>query len=320
MTDASGLGCISTIADPLPETLACWSLEACRSLKKFKKIYIEITNRCNLACSFCHKSERPGSDMSPAVFAGIVRQIRPFTDYACLHVLGEPLLHPDLAQLLAICGGENLQVNLTTNGTLLPRLAPLLLASPALRQINISLHSFADRQAADPALAHYLDGIFAFIRQAAAATPLFISLRLWNMPPQNDGTHSRRNDFILAQLESFFHLPCRIADELTPGHGITLAPRVFLSQSQRFTWPHAAATDAGSRGSCRGLRDHAAILVDGTVVPCCLDAEADINLGNIQAQPFGEILAGPRATMIRQGFARGLVVEPLCRRCTFPLR
>ena len=298
----------------------CWTLEACRSLKKFKKIYIEITNRCNLACSFCHKTERPESCMSPAAFADIVRQIRPFTDYVCLHVLGEPLLHPDLGRLLAICRGENLQVNLTTNGTLLPRLAPLLLASPALRQINISLHSFADRQADDPALAKYLAGIFAFIRQATAATPLFISLRLWNMTTEKDDTNRRRNDSILAQLESVFHLPSRIAPELTPGHGITLAPRVFLSQSRRFTWPHAAEHDSGSRGTCRGLRDHVAILAEGTVVPCCLDAEADINLGNIHDQPLAEILAGPRAAMIRQGFARNRVVEPLCRRCTFPLR
>lgn len=289
-------------------------------MKKFKKIYIEITNRCNLACRFCHKSERPDSDMSPAVFADIVRQVRPFTDYVCLHVLGEPLLHPNLAQLLAICRAEHLQVNLTTNGTLLPRLAPLLLASPALRQINISLHSFADRQADDPGLAQYMAGIFAFIRQATAATPLFISLRLWNITTEKDGTNRRRNESILEQLESFFRLPCRVADELTPGHGITLAPKVFLSQSRRFTWPHAAEHDAGSRGTCRGLRDHAAILVDGTVVPCCLDAEGDINLGNIHDQPLAEILAGPRAAMIRQGFARGRVVEPLCRRCTFPLR
>jgi MoaA/NifB/PqqE/SkfB family radical SAM enzyme len=294
--------------------------EARRSLKKFKKIYIEITNRCNLACDFCHQTARPGSCMSPADFTGIVRQIRPLTDHVCLHVLGEPLLHPELDRLLAICREAGLRVNLTTNGTLLPQLTPLLLASQALRQINISLHSLAARPEADLAMARYLTGIFAFIRQATAATRLLICLRLWNLPEEAGEAPSRGNARILEQLASFFALPGRIAAGLTPGHGITLAPRVFLSQGRRFTWPHAATTDAGGRGSCRGLRDHVAILVDGTVVPCCLDAEADINLGNIHAQPLGEILAGPRATAIRQGFARHLAVEPLCRRCTFPLR
>jgi len=256
--------------------------------------------------------------MSAAAFADIVGQVRHHSDYVALHVLGEPLLHPQLDQLLAICQHQGLRVNLTTNGTLVTGLRPLLLASTALRQINISLHSVADHQArAGMNMQDYLAGIFSFIREATANTPLFISLRLWNMTKEKDGTNSRRNDYILEQLEAFFALPFSIADELTPGHGITLAPRVFLSQNQRFTWPHAAEADLGNLGFCRGLRDHVAILADGTVVPCCLDAEADINLGNIHCQPFGEILAGTRATMIRQGFSNRLVVEQLCRRCSY---
>lgn len=287
-------------------------------MKKFKKIYIEITNHCNLSCSFCHKSNRARAFMSAAAFADIARQIRDHTDYLALHVLGEPLLHPQLDQLLAICQQQGLRVNLTTNGTLVTGLRPLLLASPALRQINISLHSVADQQVkAGMSMQDYLTGIFSFIREASATTPLYISLRLWNMTKENDGTNSRRNDYILEQLEAFFALPCRIADEQTPGQGITLAPRVFLSQNQRFTWPHAEGADLGNRGFCRGLRDHVAILVDGTVVPCCLDAEADINLGNIHCKPFGDILAGPRATMIRRGFSSKLLVEQLCRRCSY---
>jgi len=256
--------------------------------------------------------------MSAAAFAGIVSQVRHHTDYLALHVLGEPLLHPQLGQLLAICQNQGLRVNLTTNGTLVKGRQHLLLASPALRQINISLHSVADQQAgAGMNMQDYLAGIFSFIREATANTPLFISLRLWNMTKEKDGTNSRRNDYILEQLEAFFALPGRIADELTPGQGITLAPRVFLSQNQRFTWPHAAETDLGDRGFCRGLRDHVAILADGTVVPCCLDAEADIKLGNIHCQPFTEILAGTRATMIRRSFSSRQVAEQLCRRCSY---
>jgi len=287
-------------------------------LKKFKKIYIEITNHCNLSCSFCHRSERPKAFMGPADFAEVVRQISGHTDYLCLHVLGEPLLHPRLGELLAICHQQELRVNLTSNGTLLSKQQSLLLASPALRQLNISLHSMADLQGkAGTDTEEYLAGLFSFIREALAATRLLISLRLWNITGEKDGTNSRRNEFILARLEDFFALPAPIAAQLTPGHGITLAPRVFLSQNQRFTWPHAAATDLGNRGFCRGLRDHVAILVDGTVVPCCLDAEADIRLGNLFSQPFGEILAGPRATTMRQGFSARLVVEQLCRRCSY---
>ncbi|MFH1216697.1 MAG: radical SAM protein [Pseudomonadota bacterium] len=285
-------------------------------MKKFKKIYIEITNRCNLTCSFCHQSKRAKAWMSPEDFAEIAGQIRNFTSHIALHVLGEPLLHPNLGQLLAESQRNGLAVNLTTNGTLLPRQQDMLLASPALRQVNISLHSVTGvKTGAD--LSDYLSGIFSFIRQASATRSLYISLRLWNLQGAGSDSVPLQNEPVLRKIEDFFALPVRLADALTPGHGISLAPKIFLSQHPRFTWPHAPAPELGAVGFCRGLRDHVAILVDGTVVPCCLDAEADISLGNIHDQPLQEILASSRASALHDGFSRRRLVEPLCRRCSF---
>jgi len=284
------------------------------SLKKFKKIYIEITNRCNLACSFCLRSDRAKAFMRPEDFRAILGTIEGYTDYLALHVLGEPLLHPELAEILALCQEHGLKVNLTTNGTLLSQRREFLLASPALRQVNISLHSFSE-QDGDPTISGYLPEILSFIRDAEA-TGLLISLRLWNLPPA-DTTLPSPNETILKALEDFFELPGPLADRLTPGHGITLAAKVFLSQNPRFTWPHGPAPDLGDTGTCRGLRDHVAILVDGTVVPCCLDAEADIPLGNIHAQSLAGILSSPRAVAMRTGFSQRRLTESLCRRCTF---
>ncbi len=254
--------------------------------------------------------------MSAAAFAGIVEQVKPFTGYLALHVLGEPLLHPDLDRLLADCRRHGLAVNLTTNGTLLPQRQALLLDSPALRQVNISLHSVTAVKTGDD-LSDYLDGIFTFISRAGTAGSPYISLRLWNLHGPDSSTTSLQNKAILRKIEDFFALPVKLADALTPGQGISLAPKVFLSQNPRFTWPHAPAPELSSEGFCRGLRDHVAILVDGTVVPCCLDAEADIRLGNIHDQSFGEILSGSRATALYDGFSRRRLVEALCRRCSF---
>ncbi|PKN23233.1 MAG: radical SAM protein [Deltaproteobacteria bacterium HGW-Deltaproteobacteria-3] len=284
------------------------------SLKKFKKIYIEITNRCNLACSFCLRSNRAKAFMRPENFRAILGRIKDHTDHLALHVLGEPLLHPELDEILALCQEHALKINLTTNGTLLSQRRELLLASPALRQVNISLHSFSE-QDGDPALSGYLHGILSFIREAEA-TGLLISLRLWNLFPANT-TLPSPNETILKALEDNFELPEPLADRLTPGHGITLASKVFLSQNPRFTWPHAPAPDLGDKGTCRGLKNHIAILVDGTVVPCCLDAQADIPLGNIHAQSLAEILAGSRGEAMRTGFSQRRLTESLCRRCTF---
>jgi sulfatase maturation enzyme AslB (radical SAM superfamily) len=284
-----------------------------------KKIFLEITTRCNLSCSFCCQSARPKAFMSPATFAVILEKLTGHTEHLCLHVLGEPLLHPDLDQLLELCGSLGFRVNLSTNGTLLPLRQDVLLSRKALRQVNISLQSFEQQDSA-PAFDDYLAGVFAFSQAATAATPLFISLRLWNLSATADEHTCRRNEYILKSLERVYNLPSPLVNALTPGHGITLAPRIFLSMAPQFTWPHASSSELGSRGFCHGLKDHVAILVDGTVVPCCLDAEGDMPLGNILCQTMADILAGPRAQSIRQGFARRQLTESLCRRCSYRLR
>lgn len=280
-------------------------------MKKFKKIFVEITNCCNLSCSFCQRSQRPPAFITPAAFAETLDKIDGWTDYLALHLLGEPLLHPDLPALLENCQQHGLRVNLTTNATLLARNRATLLTSPALRQLNLSLHSCESGDSIA-----YLEALLAFVAEAQA-TPLLLSLRLWNLP-EIAGNEANRQ--IRQRLENFFALPHPLPATLTPGQGIKLAPQVFLSQELEFRWPHAPAPDLGAHGTCRGLRDHIGILVDGTVVPCCLDAEGDIPLGNIRHSPLADILSSPRATLIRQGFACQHLHEPLCRRCTYRQR
>nr|MBF0223409.1 SPASM domain-containing protein [Desulfobulbaceae bacterium] len=284
-------------------------------MKKFKKIFIEITNNCNLSCSFCHRSKRAKAYMPPEEFSVIIRQAKAFTSYIALHVLGEPLLHPDLGRLLADCHGQNLAVNLTTNGTLLHKRQQILFESPAVRQLNISLHSGAEIDAG-AGLSQYLAGIFDFIDMARTARPIYISLRLWNVTEERTSI-SPHDEFILREIENFFHLPVRVAEGVTPGHGITLAPNIFLSRNARFSWPHSLVPELSSSGFCRGLRDHVAILVDGTVVPCCLDAEADIKLGNIHELSLADILRSSRASAMYEGFSQRRLLESLCRRCSY---
>lgn len=282
-----------------------------------KKIYIEITNRCNLACPFCARSDRAKGTMAVTAFAEVLHRLAGATHYLCLHVLGEPLLHPHFDRLLALCQEQGFRVNLTTNGTLLARHRQTLLASPALRQINISLHGLAhlERRSAEAHLAGVLD----FAQEASRTTGLYLSLRLWNLGA--GGAQAKRvNPWLLQRLTSAFGHPPLRADALRSERGIPLAPRVFLNPEEPFTWPRPDDPDLGRLGHCRGLRDHLAILVDGTVVPCCLDAEGVLALGNIFAQSLDEVLASPRAVRMREGLGHQWLVEPLCRRCSYRLR
>ncbi len=256
--------------------------------------------------------------MTAEEFAEILVRISGFTRNISLHVLGEPLLHPNLGHLLELAFEQGFAVTLTTNGTLLAGNHDLLIAAAGLRQINFSLHALA--QLAPDSADAYLDDILHFSRRVSADSSQYVSLRLWNCTELAGEGVGCDNGRVLQRLAAFFQRPELLTTALRPGHGIALAPQVFLNPEYVFAWPSLAAPVQGTRGSCRGLRDHIAILADGTVVPCCLDAEGEMGLGTLFVSSLAEILATPRACRMDKGFADQHLVEPLCRRCTYRLR
>ena len=289
-------------------------------MKKLKKIYIEITNQCNLACVFCPKTKRKPEFMTVDTFQKIVEQIRPFTDYIYFHVKGEPLLHKEIGTFLDISYEKGLQVNITTNGTRIQEVQDQIMHKPALRQMNFSLHSFDGNQGITDK-DQYIDHILFFVKKAIKYTDMIISLRLWNLEKDN-GVHNERkaNRDILQRIEEEFDLPYRIQEKMIPGRGIKISDRVYLNQDYEFQWPDLQIKEESKTGFCYGLRHQAAILVDGTVVPCCLDGEGIIRLGNIYETPFSEIIEGKRARNLYEGFSRREAVEELCRKCGYRKR
>jgi MoaA/NifB/PqqE/SkfB family radical SAM enzyme len=282
-------------------------------MKRFKKIYVEITNICNLSCGYCSRPERPPLSMTPESFSKICGAIAPFTDYIYLHVKGEPLLHEDLGEMLDICHEKKLKVNIVTNGTLIEGAHDMLLSKPALRQVNFSLHSFTELR--ETLRSGYLRSIMRFTIEALEKSGLIISLRLWNYDSDRD--QGVANGLIFSSLEQYFSLPFDIGEKLNPGRGLKLRDRLYLNCDRRFVWPELDRSESTGRAFCLGLRDQAAILSDGTVVPCCLDAEGIINLGNVHERDFADIIEGERAGNIIRGFSEGRAVEPLCAACLF---
>ena len=209
-----------------------------------KKAYVEITNRCNLACSFCPKTKRAPRTMSAQEFDLILSRLEGYVQYVYLHVMGEPLLHPELTTLFALAKARNMKICITTNGTLLQKRSSELLAAESLHKISVSLHSFEG----------------------------------------NDGADARNGEIL-----------------------------DFLRSRTGDNWPEM-------RNGSFLLRDQLGVLVDGTVVPCCLDHEGDMALGNLFTQPLTKILNSPRACALREGFSRRKPAEELCRRCGFAAR
>lgn len=273
-------------------------------MKRFRKVYLELSNRCNLNCSFCPGTKRPGGAIDRERFQLALDRLKPWTDYLYFHLMGEPLCHPELASFLELAGQAGFKVILTTNGTLLPRHQEMLLRAPGLHKVNISLHAF-EANDLNMSFADYLDGCFAFGK--AAEGEKLVVFRLWN-----EGGADRRNGEILQRLEHFFPKPW--AQER---RGVRLGQKVYLEYGDKFDWPDLAAPDGGERVFCYGLKDQIGVLWDGTVVPCCLDHEGDIPLGNLFEQELGDILESPRAKGICRGFKQGVAAEELCRRCGF---
>ena len=274
-----------------------------------KKAYVEITNRCNLACSFCPKTKRAPRTMSAQEFDLVLSQLEGYVQYVYLHVMGEPLLHPELPALFALTKARGMKVCITTNGTLLSRRAGELLAAESLHKISVSLHSFEGNDGADEQELSYLTQVWDFAEKAAAKG-VIVALRLWN-----DGGADARNGEILDFLRS------RTGSgwpEMRNG-SFRLRERLYLERAGKFDWPDMSAEESGAQ-FCYGLRDQLGVLCDGTLVPCCLDHEGDIPLGNLFAQPLDEILNSPRATAIREGFSKRNPSEELCRRCGFAAR
>ena len=275
-----------------------------------KRAYVEITNICNLHCDFCPGTRREKRCIPPAEFRVLAEKLTPHVSYLYLHVMGEPLLHPQLADILQIAEELGLRVCVTTNGTRLAERAALLLAAPALHKLSVSLHSAAGNGAGD--LSGYLAAVWDYAFRASRAGTI-CALRLWNI-----GAADARNGEILSFLESRLGAPPLSLPQPRPGSW-RLGERLYLERAERFDWPDLGAPETGAR-FCLGLRDQIAVLADGTAVPCCLDHEGDIPLGNLLEQDLPDILNSPRARAVYQGFSQGRPSEPLCRRCGFARR
>ncbi|MGE9907661.1 radical SAM/SPASM domain-containing protein [Lachnospiraceae bacterium SGI.231] len=288
--------------------------------KRFQKIYIEIINRCNLSCSFCPTSDRPARMMSVDEFAKIAAQVTPFTDYICLHVKGEPLMHPWLGDILAIAHQNGLKVNLTTNAVLLPEKHQLLLGETAPRQISLSLHSFDANTMHTRDFRSYLENAIDFARTFTMTTPGYISFRLWNLDGTAKADQRLRNQFILEALEQAYHLAQPIDAYVGKVHGNTIAPHTYVNFDQLFEWPDEHASDYGFNGTCHGLRHQLAILADGQVVPCCLDHNGHLALGNIFIESLDTILCKEKSLRIIEDFRSHHIHENLCRRCGYRTR
>lgn len=273
-------------------------------MKKFKKVYVEITNICNLNCSFCLNNKREKKFMSVSDFSYIIDEIKNYTDYIYLHVKGEPLLNPNLDIFLDICDKNDIFVNITTNGTLLYKNKDILSKHKCVRQINVSLHSENNDE-------YYFDSVFSVCKHLAKS--VYISYRLWTL---RDNILDKKSTEVVEEIIRFYELSADIVEKLYNDKQIKIGENTYVNKDNLFEWP-SISNKYNSNGYCHGTIDHVGILVDGTVVPCCLDGEGVVSLGNVLSTSFEEIINSNRFTNMQDNFKKNICCEDLCKKCRF---
>ena len=234
--------------------------------------------------------------MDLAEFKHIINEVKEYTDYVYLHVKGEPLIHPELEEILNIAYNNGIIVNITTNGTNIKNMFDVFRSQKAIRQINVSLHALEVVNRKE----EYLDNIVELIRFVNDTKKFYLSLRIWI-------DNKDVNEYIKSYL----------CDKLMLDDINDLGDNIYWSYDKEFIWPNINDDFFCNKGSCLGTKTHIAILVNGDVVPCCLDADGVIKLGNVFEESLESILNGSRFVSIHNGFNNNKLVEELCQKCKY---
>jgi len=249
------------------------------------------------------------------LFEDIIKQVAPQTELVCFHLMGDPLVHPKLEEMVEICDRYGTKVFLVTNGVLLREPKYDLMLHKSFHQVNFSLHSFFDNHP-DEDPTNYLERIFTYTERALIERPdLYLNFRLWNL---NDplGSQTPNTEMLERICERFdFEMPTQL--DVRKRKSINIKQRLYLHFDTEFIWPSLDLPVLGTNGRCYGLSSHFGILADGTVVPCCLDKEAAIPLGRVQDTAIVDILGSRRAQDILKGFKQKQLIEGLCQRCQY---
>ena len=267
---------------------------------KFKFIYLEITNSCNLNCYFC-----PSSTLNTHEFIRVkdvqkyILDLKNYTDTFYLHILGEPLMHPNFEEIVELCNKNNLKVRVTTNGTLISKYN---FQNINISKFNISLQSLINFST------DYVDKYFNNLKEMLEQVHdklengnLGIDLRLWN--DKNNINVQKLNKLIMDYLDKIVQ--------------IDKYQNVRVSTEDEFTWPNELDACNSNVVKCLGGKTHLGVHVNGDVVLCCLDYQSKTKIGNLKSQSLKEILDGEIYQETMKALQAGKAYFPLCASCSY---
>ena len=243
--------------------------------------------------------------MTAQEFDLVTDRLRGRAIFLYFHLMGEPMLHPLLPDFIHMAREKGYNTVLTSNGTLPVKAMRLLSSLP--HKVQLSLHSHESN--GKGILAEYIDKVMQFAIPAAEQGTCVV-LRLWNQ-----GGRESENEQVMQLLEKYVQKPWHERPD-----GYRLCDNLYLEFDRKFEWPEVQPPTNSPEGErtevfCKALHKQIGILSDGSLVPCCMDHNGDIKLGNLFTQSLDEILDSPRAKAMIEGFRHHRATELLCRNC-----
>nr|WP_228126539.1 SPASM domain-containing protein [Candidatus Marinarcus aquaticus] len=257
--------------------------------------------------------------MSLELFDSINAQVKKLTHELSYHIVGDPLVLSNLKEYLDISLKHELKVNIVTTANNLTTSMFEFLTHKAIRQVNFSLNSY-NANSHKKSLQEYLQPIFEFAHYVQEQQKeLFINFRLWNF--DEDLSAQFFNENVFAYANAFFNQELSFSDvQKERPKSLRIAKKLFFHFDDYFNWPTLQGQSKLKHGFCYGLKSHFGILSSGRVVPCCLDKDGIIDLGNIHEQTLEDILNSSRVKQIQKGFLNQQAVEELCQKCEYKER
>ena len=285
---------------------------------KFYRIYIELTNVCGLSCSFCPTKALPSKVMNLTFFESIIKQAKTYTNEIACHVVGDPLTQSNLHDYLDIIHKYGMKAMLTTSGYFLKKHSYNTLFHPCVKQINISLNSF-NKNDTSLTFEQYITPVLALCHEKLKRKEnLFINLRVWNLDEMMS-EHDFNKMLFFRLSEAFDTALVLETVYIEKPKSIRLASKILVHFDNYFEWPSLKNKNYGD-GTCQGLQSHIAILASGKVVPCCLDCDGVIELGDLNSESLDSILKSKKSQAMLEGFKEGKAVEELCQKCSYKER
>lgn len=266
-----------------------------------KRVYLEITNSCNLNCPFCTNDKGNGF-LTLQEIDDYLNQIKPFCNYIYLHILGEPTLHSNFNEILDLLDKKAFSLQLVTNGTLLHKY-PNILTHKCLRKLSISIHSINNIDIDDK----YFETINKLIHEN---TNSYIELRFYD----KENLDTKLKDYLN-------YLKHEFSFEITPKlNSYKLKQNTYVYFEELFKWPNINDPYLSDIGTCHGAIDMIAINSNSDVTICCLDPKAINSIGNLKKQTLNDILDSDVYKQYVLDFKDHKLTSKLCQKCSYRLR